>query len=158
MPLHEDAYGDVVPIKAVRTGDWQLHLLSPEPIIKYFFAHDKINYAGMIPVYLAEMTALKKRNPTIHQEFTNGNWVVNKNKDVSFCAVGGDNALEHLNRSMKVCGELVGITLYASAQTKFFVVAPESETEATSTAGLTTDAQEHHLSSAVRTNENKAIY
>ena len=89
-------------IKAVYTGDWQLHLLSLELFTKYFFAHDKINYAGMIPVYLAEMAALKETNPTIHQEFTNGNWVVNKNKDVSFCAVGGGNALEHQNRSMKV--------------------------------------------------------
>ena len=47
-------------IKAVRTGDWQLHLLSLELFIKYLFAHDKINYVGMIAVYLAEMTALKK--------------------------------------------------------------------------------------------------
>ena len=116
MPLHEDGYGDVVPIKAVHTGDWQLHRLSLELFTKYFFAHDKINYIGMIPVYLAEMPALKKRNPTIHQEFTNGNWEVNKNKNVSLCAVGGDNSLEHLNRSMKVSGELVGITLNASAR------------------------------------------
>lgn len=74
-----------------------------------------------------------------------------------------DNALEHLNRSMKVSGELVGITLNASARTKFFVIAPKLarlETEATSMAGPTTDAQEHHhdLSSAVTTNKNKAIY
>jgi len=61
------------------------------------------------------MTALKKTNPTIHQEFTNGNWEVNKNKNVSFCAAGGDNALEHLNPPMKVSGELIGITLNASA-------------------------------------------
>ena len=30
-------------IKAVRTGDWQLHRLSLELFTKYFFAHDKIN-------------------------------------------------------------------------------------------------------------------
>ena len=46
----------------------------------------------------------------------------------------------------------------------FFVIAPKQvarlETEATSMAGPTTDAQEHHhdLSSAVTTNKNKAIY
>ena len=57
-------------IKAVRTGDWQLHLLSLKLFSKYFFAHDKINYAGMIPVYLAEISALKKTNHNtsrIHQ-------------------------------------------------------------------------------------------
>ena len=42
----------------------------------------------------------------------NGNWVVNKNKDVSLFAVEGDNAL--------VSGGLVGITLNASGRTKFF--------------------------------------
>ena len=53
-------------IKAVPTGDWQLHLLSLELFIKYFFADDKINYARMIPAYLAEISALKTTNPTIH--------------------------------------------------------------------------------------------
>ena len=32
-------------IKAVLTGNWQLHLSSLELFTKYFFAHDKINYA-----------------------------------------------------------------------------------------------------------------
>ena len=49
----------VMVIKPVRTRDWQLHLLSLELFTKYFFAHDKINYARMIPVYRAEMAALK---------------------------------------------------------------------------------------------------
>jgi len=39
-------------INAVRTGDWQLHLLSLEHFNKYFFADDKINYARMIPATL----------------------------------------------------------------------------------------------------------
>ena len=42
-------------IKAVRTEDWQLHLLSLELFTKYSFANDKINFARMIAVYLAEM-------------------------------------------------------------------------------------------------------
>ena len=50
---------------------------------------------------------------------------MNKNKEVCFCAVGGDTALEHLNRSMKVSGGLVGITLNESARAKFFLIAPE---------------------------------
>ena len=42
-------------IKSVRTGDWELHLTSVEVFTKYFFSHDRLNYARMIPVYLAEM-------------------------------------------------------------------------------------------------------
>jgi len=70
----------------------------------------KKNYARMIPVYLAEMSSLKASDPEIYAEFIHGNWVVNKNAEVPFCAIGADNALEHKNRSMNVSGGLVGIT------------------------------------------------
>ena len=49
----------------------------------------------MIPVYLAEMKIVKETDPEIYQEFQNGNWVVNKNSMVAFCAVGADNAPEN---------------------------------------------------------------
>ena len=104
-------------IRAVRTGDWDLHLEALQLFVKYFFAHDMLNYARMIPVYLAEMEIVKETDPEIYQEFQNGNWVVNKNEKVAFCAVGADNALEHVNRSMKVSGGLIGITLNPSART-----------------------------------------
>ena len=52
-------------IRAVRTGDWILHLHATETFVKYFFAHDKLNYARMIPVYLADMKALAKSDPEI---------------------------------------------------------------------------------------------
>ena len=49
----------IVYIRAVRTGNWTLHLSATEDFVKYFFAHDKLNYARLIPVYLADMRALK---------------------------------------------------------------------------------------------------
>ena len=64
----------------------------------------------------------------------NGNWVINKSSRVSFCAVGADNALEHLNHSMKVSGGLVGITQNESVRAKFFLSAPEAK----SMAGMST--------------------
>ena len=91
-------------------GDWKLHLLALAKFARYFFAHDIINYARMIPVYLAEMEELSKSDPDILKEFENGNWVVNKNSESSFCALGADHAHEHVNRSMKVTGGLLGIT------------------------------------------------
>ena len=42
-----------------------------------------------------------------------------------FCSVSTDNALEHVNRSMKVSGRLVGITLNPTARTKYFLIAPK---------------------------------
>ena len=91
-------------IRAVRTGDWKLHLEALELFTKYFFAHYRLNYARMIPVYQADMQMLPDTDPEIHEEFQQGNWVVNKNANTAFCALGADNALEHINRSMKVSG------------------------------------------------------
>ena len=49
-------------IRAVRTGDWNLHLVALELFVKYFFAHDRINYSRMMPLYLGEMKSLRSRN------------------------------------------------------------------------------------------------
>ena len=115
----------------------------------------------MIPLYLAEMASPKSSDPEIYGEFITGNWVVNKNKEVPFCAVGGDTALEHLNRSMKVSGGLVGITLNESAWAKFFLIAPELArltAEAKAMEGLFPERAHHQeLNSAVLTHEDNSI-
>ncbi|KAL9964663.1 hypothetical protein ACROYT_G028338 [Oculina patagonica] len=86
-------------IKSVRTGDWILHLESLEfraRLVK-LCPHDT-------HIYIAEMGSLKESSPEVYEEFVNGNWVVNKNSEAPFCAVGADTALEHVNRSMKNFG------------------------------------------------------
>ena len=85
----------------------------------YFFAHNRRDHALMIPVYLAEMSSLNEGDPEIHKELILGNWLVNKNAQVPFCA-GANNALKHEDCSMKVSGGLAGITLNKTALTKFF--------------------------------------
>ena len=73
-----------------------------------------------------------------------------------------DHALEQINRSMKVAGGLVGITLNPAARIKFFLIAPElarlSE-EAKLLAGMSSPTQMHHhgLSSSVLTRQEKNI-
>ena len=57
-------------IRAVRTGDWDLHLEALQLFVKYFFAHDMLNYACMIPVYLAEMEIVKETDPEIYSYLT----------------------------------------------------------------------------------------
>jgi hypothetical protein len=79
-------------IRAVRTGDWELYLVALETFCKYFFAHDRLVYARMILVYLADMHSIKQTYPDIYQEFAQGNRVVNKNKTVPVCSVGADHA------------------------------------------------------------------
>ena len=116
----------------------------------------------MIPVYLAEMEIVQGTDPEIYQEFQNGNWVVNKNEKVAFCAVGADNALEHVNRSMKVSGGLIGITLNPSARTKYFFIAPELARlaeQAKLMAGTSSKTQtsHHNLTTVVRLHEERNV-
>ena len=96
-------------IQATRQGNWQMHLQSLENLTKYYFALDRVKYARMAPLYLAEMIALEHSDPAIWNEFSSGNFVVNKNS-VPSCAIGPDHAIEHENRWMKVRGGIVGIT------------------------------------------------
>ena len=130
--------------------------------MKYFFVHDMLNYARMIPVYLAEMDIVKKTDPEIYQEFQNGNWVVNKNAKVALCAVGADHAPEHVNRSMKVSGGLIGITLNPTARTKYFLIAPELARlaeQAKLMAGTSSKTQtsHHNLTTAARLREERNV-
>ena len=115
-----------------------------------------------MPAYLAEMDGLKTTDPDILQEFLQGNWVVNKNEEVPFCAIGADHALEHINRAMKVSGGLVGITLNASARTRFFLIAPELarlSSEAQELAGVkpTVPVQHHTMTTAFQSREEKSV-
>ena len=42
-------------ISACRSGDWEGYLAALENNIKYFFAHDHLNYARLMPVHLAQI-------------------------------------------------------------------------------------------------------
>ena len=152
----------LVFIRSVRSGDWKLHLQALEDFCKHFFAMDKLVYARMIPLYLADMELLRESDKDIYEEFLQGNWVVNKNRQVPFCAIGADHALEHVNRSMKVPGGLIGITQNAYARSKFFLISPELAKlagEACEIAGMSLPAQTHHHahSPAVFIRQEKSI-
>ena len=47
-------------IRAVRTGNWALHLSALERFVTNFFALDKLNYARIIPIYLAEIPQIER--------------------------------------------------------------------------------------------------
>ena len=145
-------------IRASREGDWNLHLESLKALAKYFFAYDRLNYARMVPLYLAQMHRLKIDD--IHHEFTQGNFCVNKN-EIPFCAIGPDHAIEHINKLMKSRGGLKGLTQQPAAMARWFLVAPELSrlaTQAEHMVGVQRASSPHHhdLSDAItkRYNEN----
>ena len=76
--------------RATRQGNWNLHLSSLELMIPYSFVHNLQNYARLIPVYIAQMHALKESGPTKWQYFHDENFSMNKSK-CTFSAIGGEH-------------------------------------------------------------------
>ena len=93
--------------------------------VKYFFVLDKLNYARMIPIYLAEISRLERTYPDmVRIQQLNGNRVAIKNT-IPVCAIGPDYALEQINRWMKVTKSLVGIPLNKNARNRFFLISAD---------------------------------
>ena len=114
-------------IRGTRQRLWELHLASLHKLVKYFFAHDKQNYARMVPVYLSEMYALKGNHPEVWEFFLKGNFSVNK-ANVPFSAIGADHGIEHENRAMKVMGGIRGLAYDPQALERLFLASPELNT------------------------------
>ena len=110
-------------IRATRDRDIELHLQSLESLIKYFFAHDHLNYARLLPMYLATMQNVKKNHQDLWKEFMDGKFCVSKS-NVKFTSIGPDHGIEQENRRLKVTGGIVGITQNDHALQRFFLAAP----------------------------------
>ena len=111
-------------IRASRQGLWLLHLSSLEKLCTLFFSQNRLKYAQYVPHYIAKMQEIEKDDPSVWQEFIQGNFCVKKSC-VPFSSIGVDHAIEHLNRSMKVMGGIRGITQKPGALTRFFLIAPK---------------------------------
>ena len=85
---------------ASRQGLWELHLYSLNKMVNYFFAHDKINYARLSPVYLATMSQLHESDPDTWC-YLKENFAIAKS-DIPFTAIGSDHAVEQENKVFKV--------------------------------------------------------
>jgi hypothetical protein len=47
-------------VAAGRSSNWNSYLAASENLIKYFFAHDLLNYARLMPVFIAQMQELEE--------------------------------------------------------------------------------------------------
>ena len=54
-------------IRAVRTGDWKIHLAIATVVHKVRFCSCCLNYATLIPLYLAEMQMLQVTDPEMYE-------------------------------------------------------------------------------------------
>ena len=93
-----EEYGHMVKlllqfVKAERTSNWELHLLSVSAMVPYFFSMDRPNYVRWLSVYIIEMRQLATKHPEVYQEFVNGNHAVSGSSK-PFAQVWMDMALE----------------------------------------------------------------
>lgn len=111
-------------VRSTRQRDLQLHMESMESLIKYFFAHDHLNYARLLPLYISTMQEIKQQHPDVWEEFMQGNFCVTKGV-AGFTSIAPDHGIEQENRTLKVIGGIVGLTQNEKALDKFFLIAPE---------------------------------
>lgn len=94
-------------ICATRGGDIELHLESVRDLLKYFFAHNHLNYARLLSLYLRIMQEIKSNNPVLWQQLKDGYFVVTKN-EVKFTSIGADHGIEHEIKKLKGKGGIKG--------------------------------------------------
>lgn len=110
-------------IGACRSGDWEGYLAALENIIKYFFAHDLLNYARLMPIHLAQMNALENDDPVTWEALKSGDFVVAKS-DVPFTRLFTDQTLEQEIKMLKRHGGIVGLSQDDSALDRLVTTTP----------------------------------
>ena len=108
---------------ACRSGHWEGYLGALESIIKYFFAHDLLNYARLMPVHLAQMNALKQEDPATWEALKLGNFVVAKS-EVPFTQLFTDQTLEQEIKELKRHGGMVGLSQDEAALDRLVTTTP----------------------------------
>ena len=83
-------------IRAIREGNFALYNKSLVSLVPLMLSLDHIIYARWISVHIRDMSLLFSSHPDIHQEFTNGSFVVHKTEEV-FSSI----ALDHAHKLVK---------------------------------------------------------
>jgi len=110
---------------AIREGEWDLYQSSFSEMLPWFAAFDHVNYTRWGVIFLADMKLLPQTAPEVYQGFQSGDFVTKETKN-TFNQIPDHQALEHVNRSGKVAGGLVGITRTDSARDRWCLTYNES--------------------------------
>ena len=110
-------------IKSLREGNFNDYLNSLNQLAPWFFALDHVHYARWLPVHIRDMNALTSTHPSIHSEFQNGNFVVQRSTN-HFSYIAMDQSHEQLNKSIKGEGGAVGLTEDPVALRRWMIAGP----------------------------------
>ena len=105
------------------SGDSGDYLAALENIIKYIFAHDLLDYARLMPVYVGQMNALEQDNPTTWNALKSGDFVVAKS-EVPFTRLFTDQTLEQEITMLKRHGGMVGLSQDEAAMDRLVTTTP----------------------------------
>ena len=108
-------------IQSSRQGHWNRHLASLNAFVKYFSAHDQLNYARLTPLYLANMLELQTSDRKTW-DYLEQSFIISKSK-IPFTSIGSDHAMEQENKRMKISG-VIGLTQNDNALNRFCLTAP----------------------------------
>ncbi len=129
---------------ALRCGDWKLYMSAFKSMMPWFAAYDHTHYTRWGAVFIADMEHLAQTAPGVYQGFLDGDFVAKESKQ-SFNEVPFDLCLEHINKTGKVAGGLVGITRNETARNRWSITYNERATLAQDTRtlfGLTHDGED----------------
>ncbi|KAL2081649.1 hypothetical protein ACEWY4_023502 [Coilia grayii] len=121
--------------RALRSGDWKLYMSAFKSMMPWFAAYDHTHYTRWGAVFIADMEHLAQKAPQVYKGFLDGDFVA-KETNHSFNNVPFDLCLEHINKTGKVAGGLVGITRNESARNRWSITYNERASLAQDTRSL----------------------
>lgn len=134
-------------------------------MMPWFAAYDHTHYTRWGAIFIADMEHLAQTAPRVYQGFLDGDFVAKEAKH-SFNKVPFDLCLEHINKTGKVAGGLVGITRNETARNRWSITYNECASLAQDTRslfGLTHDGEDDEdnhkdcLPSKLRRDNNDVI-
>ena len=114
----------LVFVRSIRTGDFELYVISLTELAPWFFSLDHYNYSRWISVHLRDMVTLSRLHPQVYEEFMAGHFTVQKTNH-SFSKIAIDQAHKQNNAVVKGDGGAVGLTESPAALQRWMVSGPE---------------------------------
>jgi hypothetical protein len=89
-------------IRAIREGNWSLHISAVRSMLPWFFAYDRVNYSRYLSSYWWEMIRLPEIHPDAYGNVIQGEFRVSRSCSKSFARVAVDQCIEqNMNRHTK---------------------------------------------------------
>ncbi|KAL8572752.1 hypothetical protein ACOMHN_030334 [Nucella lapillus] len=89
-------------VRATRDANWTLHIETAAKMVPWYFAHDHLNYARYLPVYIHEILAVPETHPSVAEPLANGEFVVQQQDQHPFRQTSMDQTIEQtINRDSK---------------------------------------------------------